>query len=173
MITQSQQCPNCGLLILDPGVSYGINPTAVCICHTPSTDNNQREIFITKDVPSLLKHVGTNKLPTDNKADERYDVVRVVTDICFDNGGVTKPMADKLADYVLSYAEKARETAALDARIEEHISYKNTLLSVIELYPTDNDWARGRKQGIQDCIDDQDEYIIALTNQLNQMRGEK
>lgn len=69
--------------------------------------------------------------------------------------------------------KRSVQESVLRARIEEHISYKNTLLSVIELYPTDNDWARGRKQGIQDCINDQDEYIAALTNQLNQMKGEK
>lgn len=31
---------------------------------------------------------------------KRYDLIRDITDICFENGGVTKPMADKLADYM-------------------------------------------------------------------------
>jgi hypothetical protein len=69
--------------------------------------------------------------------------------------------------------KRSVQEAVLRARIEEHISYKNTLLSVIELYPTDNDWARGRKQGIQDCINDQDEYIADLTNQLAALEQQK
>lgn len=40
--------------------------------------------------------------------DERYDLIRSVTDICFNNGGVTKPMADKLADFIEQYVTKKR-----------------------------------------------------------------
>ncbi|WP_336874389.1 hypothetical protein [Rhodococcus qingshengii] len=49
-----------------------------------------------------------------------------------------------------------------EARMDERIRYKKTLESAIETYPIDNDWCRGRRQGIQDCIDDQTEIISEL-----------
>ncbi|MCZ4544942.1 hypothetical protein BS618_07610 [Rhodococcus erythropolis] len=49
-----------------------------------------------------------------------------------------------------------------EARMDEQIRYKQTLESAIETYPIDNDWCRGRRQGIQDCIDDQTEIISEL-----------
>lgn len=50
-----------------------------------------------------------------------------------------------------------------EARMDERIRYMQTLESAIETYPIDNDWCRGRRQGIQDCIDDQTEIISELT----------
>ena len=55
-----------------------------------------------------------------NDSDERYEIVRAVTDICFENGGVTKPMADNLADYVEQYANKARLSELKDFRKNWH-----------------------------------------------------
>lgn len=38
---------------------------------------------------------------------KRYDLIADITSICLNNGGVTKPMADKLADYVQAEIEGA------------------------------------------------------------------
>lgn len=58
--------------------------------------------------------------------------------------------------------ESIMQDYAIEARIAAHTGYKKTLVSAIETYPTDNDWGKGRKQGIQDCINDQDEYLLEL-----------
>ena len=52
---------------------------------------------------------------------DRYDIVRAVTDICFDNGGVTRPMAEKLADYIQANYTPNNEVHRLEreARIDE------------------------------------------------------
>lgn len=39
------------------------------------------------------------------KKERKELICREVTDICLDNGGVTKPMADKLTDYVVAKIE--------------------------------------------------------------------
>lgn len=69
--------------------------------------------------------------------------------------------------------ESIMQDYAIEARIAAHAEYKKTLVSAIETYPTHNDWGKGRKQGIQDCINDQDEYLLELqqlrtTNQTSE-----
>ena len=65
----------------------------------------------------------------------------------------------------LVYADEI-EKLAITKSIEAVTQYKDTLLSAVQTYPDHDDWSRGRKQGIMDCIADQDERITELRNQL-------
>ncbi len=50
--------------------------------------------------------------PNEMSDEELY---QSITDICFENGGVTKPMADKL----LKFIKQHREAYAVEARLDE------------------------------------------------------
>lgn len=66
----------------------------------------------------------------------RYQIIRTVTDICFENGGVTKPMADKLADYVqesvVSVLEELKND--IDTVQPESDYYAEAIAAVIAKY---------------------------------------
>ncbi|MGR6521633.1 hypothetical protein ACU5JM_08360 [Rhodococcus erythropolis] len=69
---------------------------------------------------------------------------------------------DKDIDRLMQLIDTYTQAKEREARMGERIRYKQTLESAIETYPIDNDWCRGRRQGIQDCIDDQTEIISEL-----------
>lgn len=61
-------------------------------------------------------------LMTDTELREK--LLRDLTDICFDNGGVTKPMAEKLADYVTQYGNTREREGRIDERESMHFGRK-------------------------------------------------
>lgn len=57
--------------------------------------------------------------PTEQDKMSDEELYQSITDICFENGGVTKPMADKLMELITA----DRKRVALEARIDENNMY--------------------------------------------------
>ena len=83
------QCSKCKNLILEPNTTYGINPLAVCRCGDIATPEVQ-----------IFNRVSQH-------TDEDTELYQKITDIFFNNGGVTKPMVDKLIDLITLHTQKA------------------------------------------------------------------
>lgn len=62
------------------------------------------------------------------------------------------------------------QALVIQERIDERTKYKSLLENVVDLFPNDNDWAIGRKQGIKDCIADQTERIAELKDKQEKKR---
>ncbi|OCC19449.1 hypothetical protein AS590_26000 [Prescottella equi] len=84
-------------------------------------------------------------------------------DNVIDKGLSVEEEDDLVRTAVRRMFDKYTQAKEREARMDERIRYMQTLESAIETYPIDNDWCRGRRQGIQDCIDDQTEIISELT----------
>ena len=56
---------------------------------------------------------------------EHTELYQKITDICFENGGVTKPMVDKLMNLITLHTQKAKRLSRIDEvrRAQETISY--------------------------------------------------
>ena len=57
--------------------------------------------------------------PTEQDKMSDEELYQSITDICFENGGVTKPMADKLMQLITA----DRKRVELEARIDENNMY--------------------------------------------------
>lgn len=79
--------------------------------------------------------------PTEQDKMSDEELYQSITDICFENGGVTKPMADKLMQ--LTTADRKR--VALEARLDErqmlsfHRAYGRDYQATLETLEEAND----------------------------------
>lgn len=96
---------------------------------------------------------------TTSKDDGLRDELAGILDSIYGNYGIALGAADRLMPYI----KRNREQYGIQERIDERAKYRSLLENVIDVFPRDNDWARGRVQGIKDCIADQNERITELT----------
>lgn len=80
---------------------------------------------------------------------QREQICRRVTDICLDNGGVTKPMADELTDYV---DEQIRQAFAKGEAVGQYRAANKLYIDITTLYMFKNNLDNS-KVGIESTID--------------------
>lgn len=113
------KCANCGKLILDKGITYGINPTAICKCDNPKPvtppdqDNSQTEMakdLIQKFKPALTELQDSS---TGGLREKINSLVDKYADVSIGDGqggidGYDYTIVDKLLDLIQSETDKAR-----------------------------------------------------------------
>lgn len=114
------KCANCGKLILDKGITYGINPTAICKCDNPKPvtppdqDNSQTKMakdLIQKFKPALTELQDSS---TGGLREKINSLVDKYADVSIGDGqggidGYDYTIVDKLLDLIQSETDKALE----------------------------------------------------------------